>query len=157
MSDNSINFGKCIVKNKYFEVKPYKTGHKPDNIIFKRDGFGRINIPYKIAQTNIDAVWNTDDSYVNTFVFQYKDHLLVEIKDPHIQSVAEYLNKFNNISKEELKDMVVKAQQNQKTELEQQIEDLKIEKENLEDKIAIYRQVQTKKDEIKELLSKLVE
>ncbi len=157
MSNNSLNTGKCIVKNKDFEVKPYNTDHKPDNIIFKRDGYGRINISYKIAQTNIDAVWNTDDLHVNTIVFQYKDHLLVEIKDPHIQSVAEYLNKFNNISKVELNKLLEDAQNETKSKLEQQIEDLKTEKEDLAEKIAIYRQIQTKKDEIKELLSKLEE
>jgi len=44
-----------------------------------------------------------------------------------------------------------------KSKLELEIEGLKSEKQALEDKMEIYRQIQSKKDEIKNLMQKLEE
>jgi len=51
--------------------------------------------------------------------------------------------------------LLEEAQNKTKSKLEQEIEELKTEKKDMEDEIAIYRQIQTKKNEIKNLIQKL--
>ena len=156
MSNFSINATNCIVKNKEFEVKPYKSTANYDNIVLPGkdllEPFANYNYSYKLVKTDIDVVWKDEK-----ITFTYKDQTLLTIKDPHIQSVAEYLNKFNNISKKELNKLLEEAQNKTKSKLEQEIEELEAEKQALEDKMEIYRQIQSKKDEIKDLMQQLEE
>ncbi len=51
--------------------------------------------------------------------------------------------------------MLQEAQEKEQTALELEIEELKKEKKELEEQIKIFKAIQTKKDEIKELLAKL--
>jgi len=89
MSNYSINMANCIVKNKEFEVKPYNKDEMPDNLVFKI--YNTNSIKYTIVKTGIEAIWN-DEIPKNSINFKYKDQTLVTIVNPHIHSVAEYLN-----------------------------------------------------------------
>ena len=71
------------------------------------------------------------------------------------QLVLDVLNKYNSMSQSQLEALSVESHEKEKTDLEISIEELKTEKANLEEQIKIYKEILTKKTEIKELLSKL--
>ena len=55
----------------------------------------------------------------------------------------------------QLEILALESQEKEKSELELAIEDLKSEKASLQEQIKIYKEIQTKKEEIKSLLDKL--
>ncbi|OAB30554.1 hypothetical protein FBFR_01790 [Flavobacterium fryxellicola] len=50
---------------------------------------------------------------------------------PNFQVVIDYLNKHENLSRQEIEKLVLELQENSNTQLESEIEDLKVEKEKL--------------------------
>ena len=144
----------CIIKNETFEVVEPKIQKDPFNFVI---GIYYNDIPlnYKIANTGVEVISPNSKNKTGIIRFLFDETELINLIDPNMQNVADYFNKFNTISKEELDELVIEAQRNEETTLKQEIETLKIEKENLEEKISIYHQIQNKREEIKELISKL--
>lgn len=144
----------CVVKNETFEVVEIKNYKDPSNFVIGKYYTG-IPLNYKIANTGVEVISPNSKNKTGVISFLFDGTKLINLIDPNMQNVADYFNKFNAISKEELDELVIEAQRNEKTTLKQEKENIKIEKENLEEKISIYHQIQNKKEEIKELMSKI--
>ncbi|MCL5127305.1 chaperonin family protein RbcX [Algibacter sp. L4_22] len=112
---------------------------------------------YILANFDILIGWYgaNDDFETNTFQVIYKDVVLISIIVSQLQNVADYLNKFNSISKEELKELYEQAQLKEKTELELRIEKLRETEKELKENIALFMEVENKGKELGKLLEKL--
>jgi len=146
---------RCIVKNKIYEVTFFEE-KAPANCVLTqpniKDKIYKYDLPNGIDVKIFPT--NNNDPFC---IFRYNRNHLKIMNNRNLQSVADYLNKFNNISKEELNELLEEAQNKTKSKLEQEIEELEAEKQALEDKMEIYRQIQSKKDEIKDLMQQLEE
>ena len=86
----------------------------------------------------------------------YKKCVIFEHRNVRkVQIVIDVLTKFNQLSTSELDLLVQKSHENEKTEIEIIIEKLKKEKAELEEQMKIFKEIQSKKEEIKVLISKL--
>lgn len=155
-----MNETACIVINNdnKFEAMYYK-GNPPLNCILNApDGSSWNNSDYLLINSGITVSWK---DYYNPRRYKilkiiYNGVIIFEkgsVNKP--QFVLDILNKYNSMNQSELESLAVESQEKEKTELEKAIEELKAEKENLQEQILIYKEIQAKKDEIKELLEKL--
>ena len=148
-----------IVKtDKGFEVAEFNE-KLPLTYVLEVPGSTAItNNQYIVVESDVTVSWNNYYGTSNWRILRvsYKSNLLFEKNGVrNNQVVIDILNKFKNISKEELNLLLQEAKEKEKTDLELQIEELKNEKAKLEDKIKIYKAIQTKKEELRELLEKL--
>jgi hypothetical protein len=88
-------------------------------------------------------------------VFTFNNFILKSINGINFYSYAEHLNMFNEMSSEELENAVLKAQEQTKTTLEEEIETLHLQKDLLKEKVQTYLEIEKKKEEIKMLIEKL--
>ncbi|MFC5193755.1 hypothetical protein ACFPH8_00300 [Bizionia hallyeonensis] len=143
-----------IAKNEKFELK---SGHeKPESIsVFYECNY--TSQRYILTNFNILVIWSKlySDLEDNTFQIIYKDVVLVSIIITQLQNIADYLNKFNTISKEELNKLYAAAQLNEKTELDLEIEKLKETKKELHEKMELFLEIESKAKELSELVEKL--
>lgn len=150
----------CIVKKgNDFEAMQYISHLRPLNLVLEAPENGAINTNnFFLVKTEVTVSWN---NYYGTpkwriVEVRYKNTLLFEKNGvKNVQLVIDLLNKYNTISKSELEVLLLESQEKEKTALEINIEELKAQKANLENQIKIYKEIQTKKDEIKVLLDKL--
>ncbi len=149
----------CIVKkgNNFEAVKYFPTSIPLNCILITPRGSTWTN-DYFLINNEITVSWQDYFNYKGYKVLKviYKGVTLLEkhnISDT--QLVIDVLNKYNTISKSVLEVLLLESQGKEKTALEITIEELKVEKAQLEEQMKIYKAIQTKKDEIKELLSKL--
>ena len=143
-----------------FEAVQYESYKTPSSFVFKvlEGNESHSANHFFMVETGITVSWNNYLSTSKKFILdvKYENTILFEKSgERNVQVVLDILNKFKNISKEELNELLQQAQEKQKTELELAIESLEKEKASLETQIKIYKEIQTKKEEIKELLSKL--
>lgn len=148
-----------VKKENEFEAIKYTAHTRPLNLVLEVPENGAINTNnFFLVETGVTVSWN---NYYGTpkwriVEVQYKNTLLFEKNGvKNVQVVIDLLNKYKNISKSELEVLLLESQEKEKTALEITIEELKVEKVKLEEQIKIYKEIQTKKNEIKELLSKL--
>jgi hypothetical protein len=149
----------CIVINENkFEAVYYEGNNPPLNCILIAPDGTTWNNDYLLINTNISVSWK--DYYsprrYKVLKLSYNGAVLFEkntINKP--QLVLDVLNKYCSMSQSQLEALSVESQEKEKTDLEISIEELKTERANLEEQIKIYKEIQTKKEEIKELLSKL--
>jgi hypothetical protein len=90
-----------IVKNEKFEVKETDLYPPPSSVFYEN----RHNISqrYVLSNFNIHLTWaNEFGENNNTFQIIYNEVVLLSIKVNRMQNIADYLNRFNTISKEEL-------------------------------------------------------
>ena len=105
---------------------------------------------------NIVFTWNKEHGQnFNDFQIIHKDVVLVSTKIANVQNIADYLNKFNTISKEVLNKLYDEAILNEKSSLELEIETLQAIKKELEEKMAIFNQIGRKGKELSDLVEKL--
>jgi hypothetical protein len=156
---NVIIMETCIVKKgNDFEAMLYNANQRPLNLVLAVPDGKTWNNDYLLINTDVKVSWQDYYNYQGYKVLQvwHRGVLLFEKdKVSNFQIVIDTLNKFNTISKSELKVLLQESQEKEKTALEITIEEFKAEKANLKEQIKIYKEIQTKKDEIKELLSKL--
>ena len=148
----------CIVSNdNKFEAVNYTPTLKPLNCILTVPNGRTWRNAYLLINTGIKVYWEDYyNKYNDVLKVMYEDFILFEMRNITApQIVIDVLNKYNSISKSDLEELLKESQEKQKTALEINIEELKTEKANLEEQIKIYKEIQIKKDEIKELLSKL--
>lgn len=143
----------CIVKNEKFEVVAYEKEERPTNFVIEQpkrnSGYG---FDYIISNNDVKIRW-TNGTYQGHYIrFSYKGIVLKETNCFNLQSVADYLNKFKDMSSDKLDDMLVNAQKAMKTELEKEIELLQIKKNDLEAKVSKLKKIIQKKEELKELI-----
>ena len=152
----------CVVKKgNNFEAVQYFAGQRPLNLVLEAPENGAINTNhFFLVETEVTVSWN---NYYGTprwriVEVRYKNTLLFEKNGvKNVQLVIDLLNKYKNISESELEVLLQESQEKEKTNLQIAIEELKTEKANLENQIKIYKEIQTKKEEIKALLDKLNE
>ena len=152
----------CIVKKgNDFEAMQYIASQRPLNLVLEAPENGAINTNnFFLVDSGVTVSWN---NYYGTpkwrmVEVRYKNTLLFEKNGvKNVQLVIDLLNKYKNISESELEVLLQESQEKEKTNLEIAIEELKTEKANLENQIKIYKEIQTKKEEIKALLDKLNE
>lgn len=150
---------KYIVKTENgFEAKEYNE-KPPLNYVLVVPENNAINTNnFLLVESDVTVSWNNYYGTSNWRMVQvyYKSNLLFERNGvQNIQVVIDVLNKFKNISNEELNEILQDVQEKEKSALELKIEALKAEKVKLEEQMKIYKAIQTKKEEIKELLAKL--
>ena len=110
---------------------------------------------YRLLSNDVDFYWGTKGFDLVTLLISYKGTTLVKYEKPSFVLVIDYLNKFDSLSKKEIEKMVNDAQEATKTQLESEIDALKVNKEKLLVQISILKQIEEKKEELKLLLTKL--
>lgn len=150
-----------VKKGNEFEAIEYTGNNRPLNLVLEAPENGAINTnDFLLIDSGVTISWN---NYYGTpkwriIEVRYKNTLIFEKNGiRNIQVVIDLLNKYMNVSKSELEELLKDAQEKEKTALEITIEELKVEKANLESQIKIYKEIQTKKEEIKSLIDKLDE
>lgn len=112
---------------------------------------------YRLISNDVDFYWDYEPGKYPTLLISFKGTELVKYENANFQIVIDYLNKFDNLSKEQIEELVIEAQEVSKTQLALEIEALMEEKEKLQEQVAILQQIEEKKEELRQLLTKLKE
>ena len=149
----------CIITtDNKFEAVYYEGNDRPVNCIFDIPTHKTSHNNYSLINSGITVSWYyflQSKGYYN-LILTYKNSILFEQKSvKNVQNVIDVLNKFNSMSKSDIAILHIETQEEEKTELEITISKLKEEKSKLEKQIKIFQEIQSKKDEIKVLISKL--
>lgn len=151
---------KCIVKNEKFEIDYYlKTTPVPSNCAISDYDKPPINYSrYQLFNgvvVNIVFDWDKYRNRGSSLLFTYNDFLLKEVEIENFQSYADHMNVFNEMDEAELDAYVLKAQNKTKTTLEEEIEELKLQKSAIKEELKIYIEIQQKRKDLKKLIKKL--
>jgi tRNA U54 and U55 pseudouridine synthase Pus10 len=110
---------------------------------------------YRLLSNDVDFYWGNKGFKMVTLSISYRNTELVRFENPNCQLIIDYLNKFEGLSRKEIEVLVLESQEVSKTQLELEVEHLKEEKEKLLKKVAILKEIEEKKEELKLLLTKL--
>lgn len=147
----------CIVNNdNKFEAVYYDDHNCPLNMILIMPDGKTWENEYLLINTDVYISWQDYFNYKGYMVLKatYKNKVIFEKqKISNIQIVIDTLNRFNNISLNELEKLLTKTQEKEKSDLELSIEKLKTEKNILQKQINICKEIQNKKNEIIKLLN----
>ena len=147
----------CIVNNdNKFEAVYYDDHNCPLNMVLIMPDGKTWENEYLLINTDVYISWQDYFNYKGYMVLKatYKNKVIFEKqKISNIQIVIDTLNRFNNISLNELEKLLIKTQENEKSDLELSIEKLKSEKNILQKQINICKEIQNKKNEIIKLLN----
>lgn len=147
----------CIVNNdNKFEAVYYDDHNCPLNMILIMPDGKTWENEYLLINTDVYISWQDYFNYKGYMVLKatYKNKVIFEKqKISNIQIVIDTLNRFNNISLNELEKLLTKTQEKEKSDLELSIEKLKSEKNILQKQINICKEIQNKKNEIIKLLN----
>lgn len=147
----------CIVNNdNKFEAVYYDDHNCPLNMVLIMPDGKTWENEYLLINTDVYISWHDYFNYKGYMVLKatYKNKVIFEKqKISNIQIVIDTLNRFNNISLNELEKLLTKTQEKEKSDLELSIEKLKKEKNILQKQINICKEIQNKKNEIIKLLN----
>lgn len=147
----------CIVNNdNKFEAVYYDDHNCPLNMVLIMPDGKTWENEYLLINTDVYISWQDYFNYKGYMVLKatYKNKVIFEKqKISNIQIVIDTLNRFNNISLNELEKLLTKTQEKEKSDLELSIEKLKLEKNILQKQINICKEIQNKKNEIIKLLN----
>lgn len=147
----------CIVNNdNKFEAVYYDDHNCPLNMVLIMPDGKTWKNEYLLINTDVYISWQDYFNYKGYMVLKatYKNKVIFEKqKISNIQIVIDTLNRFNNISLNELEKLLTKTQEKEKSDLELSIEKLKKEKNILQKQINICKEIQNKKNEIIKLLN----
>jgi hypothetical protein len=147
----------CIVNNdNKFEAVYYDDHNCPLNMVLIMPDGKTWENEYLLINTDVYISWQDYFNYKGYMVLKatYKNKVIFEKqKISNIQIVIDTLNRFNNISLNELEKLLKKTQEKEKSDLELSIEKLKSEKNILQKQINICKEIQNKKNEIIKLLN----
>ena len=147
----------CIVNNdNKFEAVYYDDHNCPLNMVLILPDGKTWENEYLLINTDVYISWQDYFNYKGYMVLKatYKNKVIFEKqKISNIQIVIDTLNRFNNISLNELEKLLTKTQEKEKSDLELSIEKLKKEKNILQKQINICKEIQNKKNEIIKLLN----
>ena len=161
----------CITVNNKgeFEISTYK--------IYTTDkGFTRSDLPQNLVLEVPEKKWSNNDytlvnngvkvlwlDYYNSHRWKcltvlYKNTKLLEINAVRkIQNVVDVLNRFKDISYDELDMIYQRALKEEKSELIEEVESLKEEKKKLSDHHNYFTKIESKIEELRELFNKIKE
>ena len=147
----------CIVNNdNKFEAVYYDDHNCPLNMVLIMPDGKTWENEYLLINTDVYISWQDYFNYKGYMVLKatYKNKVIFEKqKISNIQIVIDTLNRFNNISLNELEKLLTKTQEKEKSDLELSIEKLKSEKNILQKQINICKEIHNKKNEIIKLLN----
>ena len=147
----------CIVNNdNKFEAVYYDDHNCPLNMVLIMPDGKTWKNEYLLINTDVYISWQDYFNYKGYMVLKatYKNKVIFEKqKISNIQIVIDTLNRFNNISLNELEKLLIKTQEKEKSDLELSIEKLKSEKNILQKQINICKEIQNKKNKIIKLLN----
>lgn len=149
---------KCVVKNDIYEVDIFDEENSiPTNtVLVEPCKYARFYSDYELPNgivANIKGIYGSGS--VRKAVFTFNGVVIQEIVSRNIQSYADHLNMFQNMEQEELDAYILKAQNKTKTSLEEEIEELKLQKSAIKEELETYLEIQQKRKEIKKLIKKL--
>ena len=126
----------CIVNNdNKFEAVYYDDHNCPLNMVLIMPDGKTWENEYLLINTDVYISWQDYFNYKGYMVLKatYKNKVIFEKqKISNIQIVIDTLNRFNNISLNELEKLLTKTQEKEKSDLELSIEKLKSEKNILQ-------------------------
>ena len=147
----------CIVNNdNKFEAVYYDDHNCPLNMVLIMPDGKTWENEYLLINTDVYISWQDYFNYKGYMVLKatYKNKVIFEKqKISNIQIVIDTLNRFNNISLNELEKLLTKTQEKEKNDLELSIEKLKSEKNILQKQLNICKEIHNKKNEIIKLLN----
>lgn len=125
---------KCVVKNDIYEVDVFdEENSTPTNtVLVEPCKYARFYSDYELPNgiiANIKGRYGSGS--VRKAVFTFNDVVTKEIVSRNIQSYADHLNMFHNMEQEELDAYILKTQNETKSALELEIEELKLQKSDL--------------------------
>jgi hypothetical protein len=160
---------KAIVKNETYEVTHFdEDSELVGNLIFAEptalidwqsyefESVLGIKVKYKKRKRLNKS--GTSNSYKDTLLKSFNGKMLgsrSKYKTATFFSIAEHLNYYNSLTTEELQVTAEKLQNETKTTLEEEIEDLKLQKSTLEEDLQTFIEIQQKREEINQLVKKL--
>ena len=150
---------RCIVKNNIYEVEEFdKESNPPANTVMVDNSkwFGRYR-DYELIN-GVKAHLQGGGIAINAtkrLVFTFKDTLLKKLETKNFQTIADFLNMFHEMSSEELDAYILKANNETKTALEEEITELSFKKRELERQLKKYIKIAKKKAEIDQLIKEL--
>lgn len=146
---------KCIVKENGYHVKDLIDRSEAVLVDGNQKIINERNNNYRLVSNDVHFYWGFRSNFPAALKISYKDTELERYYHPSFKVVINYLNKYDNLSRQEIEKLVIELQDDSKTQLESEIEDLKVEKEKLLEQISILKQIEDKKEELKLLLIKL--
>lgn len=158
-----VNDDKFVITTFYVKIDDKGNVRRllPLNLVLvEPDGRTWSQNHYTLVNHNIQVSWLDyyQQSKWKCLTFTYKRVKLLEINAvPKLQVVVDALNRFKNISDKELEALYEKGLNQEKSDLEKEIEALRAEKKKLEDYKTAFYQVDSKIEELKDLLLKIKE
>ena len=147
-----------MITNNKFEAVYYEGNNRPLNCILVTPDGSTSRNDYLLINSRVEVSWKDhfNPRRYKVLTVAFNGVVLFEkgTVNNH-QLVIDVLNKYNDMIPSQLEILALESQEKEKTELELAIEDLKSEKASLQEQIKIYKEIQTKKEEIKSLLEKL--
>lgn len=95
---------KCIIKeNDKFEVVELLNDNLPNNFAIKEPQYNNIaGASFQIAESDVEVFWTFGYYQGNKVIFKHEGANIKVIRNPQIQSVCDYMNKYLHISELEL-------------------------------------------------------
>ena len=138
-----------VKKGNEFLTEEHNT--KPANFVMARYNYIQSLEEYKLVDKSIDFSWKR----YSLLTIKHKDQVIDSYKTDNLQLVCDFLNKYNKMTEQEIEKLYLESQNQTKTELEEEIDNLKAEKQQLEEEVEIYRKIKKKQEELNELMAQL--
>jgi hypothetical protein len=148
---------KCIVRDeKEFKVVLLNDDDNyPANYVIRPQKFNTGSSSFQLSENDVKIEW-TNGTYQGHWVyFSFKGVKIKSINAPEAQSVCDYLNKISCMEQEEIDNLYETAQLELKPELEQEILNLKNQRDILLDEVSKLSKIKEKKDELFKLIGEL--
>lgn len=145
-----------VVNNDKFEVVELEKA--PSSVVLTEPDNGTWTNHYILINNEVIVSWQDyyNDPRWKYLEVTYKKTILLKLNGvKKIQIVIDALNKYKNISKEELETEYENAQKEEKSALELEIESLKEEKQKAIEDAKTYTEILKKGSELFDLLKKL--
>jgi hypothetical protein len=148
---------KCIVRNddKFEVVNLSDNEDFPANYVISPQSRNTGSSFFQMVENDIVVIWTNGTMQGHYVHFEKKGTRIKTIQAPQIQSVCDYMNMFSKIDQNRLKEMVHDAQIEVKTDLEKEIEDLKIERTHVLEEISKIKSIKKNVIEIVSMLKDL--
>lgn len=150
---------RCIVRNgKRFDVVNYdeNISQLTNHVISPKEfntGFSNV---FQMVEHDVKVIWMNGSRDGHHVRFLLNNLELSIIKSPNIQSVCDYLNEYSSLSKSEVNQRVLDAQQNKISKTQEELKKLEFQHENLKNDISKLKNILNKKDKIFKELNQLL-
>ncbi|MCL5127308.1 hypothetical protein [Algibacter sp. L4_22] len=146
----------CIVKNEKYEAASFKE-RAPDNTVLTQLNPKHKIYKYKLSNGVFAEIKRTPNKGFegSRLLFYYNDLLIEKLIETNFQSFADHLNMYSQFNDVELKKLQIEVQETTLFQLEQDIDNLQIQKDALEEDLEVLLEIKKKAKEIKKLSKKI--